>query len=546
MDALNSLIRLFTAFVVVTLLILGQTFFWPTWTTKKHRTKELVELPPGAPKDANIYYNALDSSSTSALTTRAILEKAFGVDLGVFVCVTGQRGRLELDSKRQNLLRPLRDYFRTVDVAFVMSSGVIFANTGHGAEQSQPTPSYNLTLAVGDLVTGVADHNFLPPTDPVLNEAYMARMDKHPSTHSRRAQSHVSQWTMYLWCLDLMRNMESRRGRPYTHALRVRDDSFFPWPVAVPALAEVVAPISTHLGRRGWRRRPFWVRDGAISVTGLPPESFTHAPASNRIVLRPTGASSTSSWKANTTRSWRARVSRAAAVSEGVAAEDRPTLPFLQFRSEATVADVFARVKKLVVSSQSWKAPRSAAASGGRSRGRTATTTAQPNKAWKAPLRKVNQFAHHIASPQCDDSAGMNDKMAFVVRPAVYVFFRAPLVDLNVYFRPFHDVPTFAGYMNSEQLLQRAMVRGGLSVARVASQIVCPISSRYYGEDRWCGKMWLSAPGGLPCYADGNQTLADHMKQFACSASREEVPPDNPQRLFGIRTDVPKAALPLP
>eukprot|EP01013_Petalomonas_cantuscygni_P036592 TRINITY_DN669_c0_g2_i1.p1 TRINITY_DN669_c0_g2~~TRINITY_DN669_c0_g2_i1.p1 ORF type:complete len:535 (-),score=37.55 TRINITY_DN669_c0_g2_i1:579-2183(-) len=514
--------------VVKALTFLSIVSFACIYLRAAPRTYKRTIYVSEAVQRADVFYG-LDNSSASAPITRAILEKLFGVDLGVFVCVTGQRGRLELDSKRQNLLRPLRDYFRTVDVAFVMSQDAVFLNDGHDAELSQPTLPYNLTLAISDLATGVAEHDFFPPADPVLNKRYIAQLNNERRLRPRRFRSHVSQWTMYLWCEDLLHQMEAMRGRPYTHVIRTRDDSFFTWPVAVPALAEVLSPTSARLAKRGWRTRPLWDQDGTIPVVGLPPTAYTHN--STRMILRPLAVKNT--------RARRARVSRAGIVGGRAAVEAPSATRFLQLRSEATAEDVIARMRKLDGASHGRA---NVADEGRQSWGRTAHAMEGSSKAWSAPLRNRGQFSYHVAVPQCDDSGGINDKFAMMVRPVVSSFFGAPLLDLNVYFNMFHNVETAVGFLNSEQLLHRALVRRGLRIARVASRIACPTSSRFFGKGRWCAK-FFDRPSGLLCYADGNATLEDRIREFVCWKNASVVLPGNVQRLFGIRSDVPADAL---
>eukprot|EP01013_Petalomonas_cantuscygni_P027891 TRINITY_DN5117_c0_g1_i1.p1 TRINITY_DN5117_c0_g1~~TRINITY_DN5117_c0_g1_i1.p1 ORF type:complete len:547 (-),score=92.87 TRINITY_DN5117_c0_g1_i1:1190-2830(-) len=542
--AAASLLMLLAVFAYVSSLVSCDTAFEDPkvhpiedFTKSRHRNSEVAS--------STTYYSAPPLSDDAAERKRTALEEAFGIPLGVFVCVTGQRGRLELLSKRHHLLRPLRRFFHTVDVAFVLSSGGTFANTGHGAENSRQTPQYNLTRAVADIATGVAEHDFVPPADPVLNENYMARLDKSKASWPRRARSHVAQWTMYVWCYDLMQQMEARRGRPYTHAMRLRDDSFFPWPINPAALAEAVAPKTAKLPESGWQTVAGWPLEsgngGAPMIGFSPSAQLVNTPATTRFALGGVGKALADTLAARDKDSEASRGRHAMThdrvpapvPSTGSLAARAADVPFVRIegRWSAPAADV--RIAEML---------RLANASADRHRARRGGTASGAASPHEDALHDMNVFNHHVTSPRCEDGFGMNDKATLLVRPAALSFFVSPLIDKYVYFNDFHDVRTPIGYLNAEQMLYRSVVRRGIRVARVAARLLAPLSSRYFGNGRWCVKMWF-VPQGLPCYAEGNAVRTRTLRYFSCPHNPLAVHTDSVTRFFQIPPEVPDGSL---
>jgi hypothetical protein len=162
------------------------------------------------------------------------------------VCITGQMGRLELETKVSRILRPLWKRKDKVDIVLVLSASnnTIFVN----GNKTENQILYNTT---DDII------NFLSPyarkvvplmleqgKDPVLLDRYVKKLGKPfqvrapdretaqamlmelLETKAARAKVHVRQWYNFKKCYDMFRDLEFEFKKKYDAVVRVRDDGY--------------------------------------------------------------------------------------------------------------------------------------------------------------------------------------------------------------------------------------------------------------------------------------------------------------------------------
>uniref|UniRef100_A0A7S1TLQ0 Uncharacterized protein n=1 Tax=Erythrolobus australicus TaxID=1077150 RepID=A0A7S1TLQ0_9RHOD len=161
------------------------------------------------------------------------------------VCLTGQLGRLELESKINNFLAPMREVYTHIDVALVLSNGTsVFVNEeGKGNASASLYPSAEaakMKLKATGMVNLVYLALYQPPENPMLDSAYVQQLNKNftGSLLMRRARGHVTQWSMLLDCARMLWNMEARGGSNYRAIARLREDAFFPEKVQARTIAQ--------------------------------------------------------------------------------------------------------------------------------------------------------------------------------------------------------------------------------------------------------------------------------------------------------------------
>lgn len=208
--------------------------------------------------------------------------------LRIGVCITGQMGRLEVESKARNIFRTNllstnlvswtgvpREGKRFVDAVFVLTSPneTSFTNGATpGARMSQFKDAADILAVIDDVVgvprghvmraadrlrhglLGAADrllgrpeqdlpgvaglheppafsvgvHIVTPDPDPPIRDWYITRLDKtymNRTERVARVASHINQWKSAQECFKHLTALEKARGHRYDIVLKVRDDS---------------------------------------------------------------------------------------------------------------------------------------------------------------------------------------------------------------------------------------------------------------------------------------------------------------------------------
>eukprot|EP00928_Gymnodinium_smaydae_P061696 TRINITY_DN45726_c0_g1_i1.p1 TRINITY_DN45726_c0_g1~~TRINITY_DN45726_c0_g1_i1.p1 ORF type:complete len:649 (-),score=76.28 TRINITY_DN45726_c0_g1_i1:119-1990(-) len=144
------------------------------------------------------------------------------------VCITGQIGRLELQSKVDNLVSPALENNMIVNVALVIDArgDTLFVHSTPGSSSSdgfqiQETGKYKTfhdTIGLFSEQVGVI-YDWFVPQDIEIDSRYERALDTSIDSKTR-ARSHVRQWQAFHRCWDVLEN--PRFSMDYM--VRVRDD----------------------------------------------------------------------------------------------------------------------------------------------------------------------------------------------------------------------------------------------------------------------------------------------------------------------------------
>lgn len=149
------------------------------------------------------------------------------------VCIVGQLGRLELQSKADHVVIANREEYM-VDVALVLDNGKHglrfvdkhFKENG-GGEVEYPT-TWEMTRALQG-ARRVKVRFIEQPEKPLVRGEYLSGLDKDKmSSDARleRARIHLRQWSMLDICLDVLMEMESEMKARYDVLLKIREDGY--------------------------------------------------------------------------------------------------------------------------------------------------------------------------------------------------------------------------------------------------------------------------------------------------------------------------------
>ena len=169
---------------------------------------------------------------------------------GAAVCVTGQVGRLEIESKLHRLITPLAEVHGPVDVLFVLAD-VEPRYTNHiDGDPQAIVPQFRTHASIADqvrssdAVANVHWFAFDEPTSPAIPDAYAALLDhKHPAADGdgdgdgpqrARARNHARTFYHYSLCGRGLAEMAVARNAQYATIVRVRDDAYAPRAIDVP------------------------------------------------------------------------------------------------------------------------------------------------------------------------------------------------------------------------------------------------------------------------------------------------------------------------
>lgn len=159
------------------------------------------------------------------------------------VCVIGQLGRLELESKLKHVLCGQNQTLTSIDVVFVLSPGrirYVNSHTDFGGHAAWTRQSLNASMATkrcpsmerGTLIIDDAPQESLP----FIHAEYVLASNKFPRDMPKkvkRARAHVRQWRAMYACHQHFVQNEQINNKAYDAFVKMRDDSFFPSPWAI-------------------------------------------------------------------------------------------------------------------------------------------------------------------------------------------------------------------------------------------------------------------------------------------------------------------------
>jgi len=143
----------------------------------------------------------------------------------LFVCITGQAARLELQNKKKVLLDPLGSWAH-LKMSLLLSTGSAqYANPPPQDSQSMQSPSLDqISFRVHDIIPDAEVVDYTRGPNPLVHQRYLERLDKSPQTNRRRVPSHVRQWTASAACFGRMEMWERSRTMFFDYFIRVRED----------------------------------------------------------------------------------------------------------------------------------------------------------------------------------------------------------------------------------------------------------------------------------------------------------------------------------
>jgi hypothetical protein len=160
------------------------------------------------------------------------------------VCITGQIGRLELESKRRNVFAPLsNNSMVSVDVVFVLGneSTSVFVNGKADENQQKYVNAPQIKEFLRGTVRKVHVKWVEQPALPVLNPLYANNLGKMTKSNTKefqqtRTRSHIRQWYNLRECYNSFVEMEYDHKQKYDAFIRLREDGFLvdrvnPFPV---------------------------------------------------------------------------------------------------------------------------------------------------------------------------------------------------------------------------------------------------------------------------------------------------------------------------
>ena len=183
---------------------------------------------------------------------------------GAAVCVTGQVGRLELESKMHRLVAPLAEVHGPVDVLFVLADvEPRYTNSIEGKPEAI-VPEFRSHASIVDevrsseSVANVHWYAFDEPVKPGIPADYVDLLDRKVAWDERvpprkflfpprtsffrrspqtvRAQNHARTYYHYSLCGRGLAEMALARGANYETVVRVREDAYAPRSVDVPLI----------------------------------------------------------------------------------------------------------------------------------------------------------------------------------------------------------------------------------------------------------------------------------------------------------------------
>lgn len=161
----------------------------------------------------------------------------------VFVCITGQRQRLELHNKIKMIFNPLREAGYEPHVALLLTDEEEARYTNTFVNQFPPVfdsleQAHNFLIDQGFHVTTQERGPIVQPSHPLINKAYQESMRHHPE-RTGRIIIHGRQFHTLSKCGEEMANSiqsDSNYVQQYDFSIRLREDIGLTSPLQVNAL----------------------------------------------------------------------------------------------------------------------------------------------------------------------------------------------------------------------------------------------------------------------------------------------------------------------
>jgi len=146
------------------------------------------------------------------------------------VCITGQIGRLELESKIKHIFKPLTDTkLVKVDVVIILGneSTTVHLNGHEDENQNKYTNVAEISSFLKNYTNKVRVVWTKQPNDPVANLKYRNNVGwwQYPriSRQYNRTRSHIRQWLNFRRCYDNFVELEFDNQVRYDAMMRMRD-----------------------------------------------------------------------------------------------------------------------------------------------------------------------------------------------------------------------------------------------------------------------------------------------------------------------------------
>eukprot|EP01013_Petalomonas_cantuscygni_P044363 TRINITY_DN8955_c0_g1_i1.p1 TRINITY_DN8955_c0_g1~~TRINITY_DN8955_c0_g1_i1.p1 ORF type:complete len:592 (+),score=67.78 TRINITY_DN8955_c0_g1_i1:176-1951(+) len=423
-------------------------------------TDDVIPLPSDT-SDAE----AAEPQEVTANDTKPVRQTTTRVGNRVGVCITGQAGRLELESKRQHLIAALRRRFRRIDVVFVMNDPPPQANT---AAPLAPPP--------------VAPPPLAPP--PVQSSVHSLNQAAPAISLTRRVHS------------GAVRRVAAAEILPPLPSL----------PTTENKTAVGLSPVF-HTPEFAWRwvttvghRPPLWntVYRSSPAVSGTEFANFV-SPFVRPSPYREMNLTAVMSDVVDSVRVVQFKPSRTLLVHGGYVSRllaigpkagrsaARARSHIVQWAMLHECYDAFTDIENTPVPGRSDTPP---SADGG-----------PPTPALFDAYVRVRDdgfFVQEpdldkvfvpgaISVPQCDSYRGLNDKVSFFDRRAANVALTAPLMN---YYMHFHQlVSANTREINAEQMMRRVYRARGLGINFLPASAAAVVPARYYADRGWCLKV---------------------------------------------------------
>jgi hypothetical protein len=175
------------------------------------------------------------------------------------ICVTGQLARVEVESKIENIVKPMKDFgFDVVDLVFVVDSTEnhrtnVKRREGHQSFRLRSAEFFKNSTMLLDAVERSAQLSTVryveadERSEVDVSMRYVKSLDRNYRVSDmdfalQRAKNHAQQYKQYQGCLDAIEKMAPANG--YDIIVRARDDLYVVRPVNVFVMTEMLVPDS--------------------------------------------------------------------------------------------------------------------------------------------------------------------------------------------------------------------------------------------------------------------------------------------------------------
>jgi hypothetical protein len=165
----------------------------------------------------------------------------------VFVCMTGQTQRAELEQKIDNLFRPLQNHSSEVVIGLVLETPrqpqFVYSDFGCIKGEFASPKDLKNELSHRGFNASAVDRIERAPDSAKNSEAFRVMMNRLVNLRNEerhiaylRMKMHLSQWEKLWTCNTLMEQQERERGKNFSHVFRLREDGVPPYTVDVETL----------------------------------------------------------------------------------------------------------------------------------------------------------------------------------------------------------------------------------------------------------------------------------------------------------------------